>query len=401
MKRMLFDILTGLPAQLLMCYCVCHLVTIRKKICYTALSVVLLAANYWVTLYLLHDLTLVRLLMSVLINLVCTRVFSQESLPRVALATGLMYLVSCASEVLVLLCYVAMHGASHWQPIYAAPGQLLLMRGLCLLIYALLFYPVLALYRKRTGMGRELFLIFPLSQGLLLYCFYAFAFPQRPGIAMGLLLLALAAVCLLADFALYRVIRAMEQSYALEQQNAQLESRLKEQLSYYSGLQESMSRVNQMRHDIGNHLQTAYALLKQGNTTVVQEQLDQLSQQLGELAGGQLCQNQIGDAVLREKQRICVQRGISLTVEADIPSGLSMRGIDLCSLLANMLDNAITGCGGTETPDIALHAACKGGFLIVKVSNPALPSRTQVKEPCADGLPEHGVGLSILRSIAA
>lgn len=403
MKSAILDVLTGLPMELLTCYFMCRLVTIRKKIWYTVVSILLLGGNYFVTLYLLHDSALIRLLASLLLNLICTRLFSQERMSRVALATGLMYLISCVCEVLVMLCYMAMYGPIRWLPTNASLGQMLLLRGMCLIIYALLFYPVLMLWSKRSGsIGKyDLFLIFPLSQGILLYCFFAFAFQFKPSVSIAFLLLGLACVCGLADWGLYRLVRKIEQQHTLAQRNAQLESRLKEQLSYYNGLQESMLRVNQMRHDMGNHIQTAYALLKQGDVEVAHRQLDQLSQTLKEVTGVRLCQNQVADAVLQEKLRECNQQGIALTIDADISSKLPIRGIDLCSLLANVLDNAIKGTNGAETPKIALRAGIKGGFFIVKAHNSTVVHAAPGQVCPADDLPEHGLGLSILREIAA
>ena len=82
-------------------------------------------------------------------------------------------------------------------------------------------------------------------------------------------------------------------------------------------------------------------------------------------------------------------------MQLDIPKALSMEPLHLCSILGNLLDNAIQGASasGVEAPTIRLSSMVEGDYLFIKVTN---PSQTPSNKPVAG----HGYGSRILRDLA-
>lgn len=62
----------------------------------------------------------------------------------------------------------------------------------------------------------------------------------------------------------------------------------------------------------------------------------------------------MADAILNSKLNTAEKLGIKLNVKANIPNVLAMSDVELCSVLGNMLDNAVEACD-------SLPKACNGG----------------------------------------
>ena len=78
------------------------------------------------------------------------------------------------------------------------------------------------------------------------------------------LILSAMAVCVVADAALFTVIRGMAQRSALRAQNALLATQIVRQKEHYTALTDQYQAIRRMRHDIASHLYTIELLLNQG-----------------------------------------------------------------------------------------------------------------------------------------
>ena len=100
------------------------------------------------------------------------------------------------------------------------------------------------------------------------------------------------------------------------------------------------------------------------------------------------------NAVLSEKERLCHEKGITLSVDLALPAGLTVESIHLCSIFGNLLDNAIRGAetAGAERPAVSLRSLREGDYLFLKVTNPSPPP-----QPPREG---RGLGTQILTELA-
>jgi len=55
--------------------------------------------------------------------------------------------------------------------------------------------------------------------------------------------------------------------------------------------------------------------------------------------------NVMADAILNSKLNVAEKMNIKLNVKANVPDKLPMSDVELCSMLGNILDNAVEACG--------------------------------------------------------
>lgn len=108
-----------------------------------------------------------------------------------------------------------------------------------------------------------------------------------------------------------------------------------------------------------------------------------------------LCFNTLCDTVLKLKADECGRKGIRIDIDADIPSELKLTDIELCSLICNLLDNAIEASEDMKGAYIQFYAGTRKDYLFFSVSNMA--SAEHVKRERRTG---RGLGLEIVYNIA-
>lgn len=108
------------------------------------------------------------------------------------------------------------------------------------------------------------------------------------------------------------------------------------------------------------------------------------------------CANAVGDAVLREKERRCRENSIQLQLDAQIPQTVGVSDYHLCSLLSNLIDNAIEACMALEKERrwMKVYIRTEGNYLYLMVENGC--SQEYLQKPRILG---RGLGLEIVKEI--
>lgn len=204
-----------------------------------------------------------------------------------------------------------------------------------------------------------------------------------------------------ADIGFLYGIKRIQKAERLQGQIRFVEEQLTIQNNYYQQMQENILTINQIRHDLTNQLQAAYALLERGEDDKARSHLDQLQNVVQDRVGPRFCPNLMVDAVLSEKFRLCRDNGIRLDINAQLPHDFPIDSTHLCSAFSNLLDNSIHAVRNISNREkyIELRTALNAEYLIIRCTNPALPPILQ-KNSAQDLLRSHGLGLDILRRIA-
>lgn len=95
------------------------------------------------------------------------------------------------------------------------------------------------------------------------------------------------------------------------------------------------------RHDYHNHIQTIKAYLTFNEIDSANQYLNTLDKSLDEVDSYVKSGNLILDAILNSKISIAKKKNIKIVCKADVPNTISLRDVDLCVILGNLLDNAI------------------------------------------------------------
>ena len=204
------------------------------------------------------------------------------------------------------------------------------------------------------------------------------------------------------DLLLMHTFKKINRAHAAELQNEQTQNMLQVQLNYYHQVQDNARVLQQLRHDMSNQLQTLSILLDHGELETAQTQLSSFREDIGRTGKNRYTGNPVVDAVIESKIRSCSDEGIVLECSGTLPTDLNIRAVNLCSIAANLLDNAIHACkslNSDQMPKICFAVSVQEERMIFSCENPVPPGfRLNEKEPELDQ--EHGWGLSILRSIA-
>lgn len=163
------------------------------------------------------------------------------------------------------------------------------------------------------------------------------------------------------------------------------------------------AEMKTLRHDMRHYLATAARLISDGKAEDAKEYLEKISdEKVGGSATGVDTGNTIVDAVINNRINDCVKNNIEIKCLIDSHfEGIS--DMDICILLSNVLDNAVSGCMGTFSPKIELVIGTRMSFTYVIVRN-SIPSSVLSRNPgletSKDDKSVHGFGIGSMRRIA-
>lgn len=176
--------------------------------------------------------------------------------------------------------------------------------------------------------------------------------------------------------------------------------RERQELTYksYEALRCHNEEVMILRHDMNNHFRV---LRDMSSDPSVKAYLGELLGQYEKIRPVMQSGNEMLDIILNGKLSAAMDAGISVEVEkAKIPEKLPLSDADLCSLVMNIVDNAVTAAAasGAVTPYIHIKAHVKSDFLALSCENSANTQQLK-QEQKEETVPKHGLGLKIVRSI--
>ena len=166
-------------------------------------------------------------------------------------------------------------------------------------------------------------------------------------------------------------------------------------------IQNMYRQIQEWRHDYRNHIQNMKNRLDSDNGEL-ERYLDDLADDLTQADTSIKTGNVMADAVLNSKLSVASQKGIRLNVKAHIPDGVAMTDVELCSILGNLLDNAMEACEKLPYDARFIRVYIdkfKGQFyLSVQNSSPAVVRDKGIFHTTKSGT--HGFGLFRIDRIA-
>ena len=166
-------------------------------------------------------------------------------------------------------------------------------------------------------------------------------------------------------------------------------------------IQNMYRQMQEWRHDYRNHIQNMKNRLD-GDQGELEQYLDELADDLTQTDTSIQTGNVMADAVLNSKLSVAEQKSIQLNVKAHIPKGIEMTDVEMCSVLGNLLDNAIEACEKLPCDKRFLRVyidTFKGQFyLSVQNSSPSIQRDKGIFRTTKAGT--HGFGLFRIDRIA-
>ena len=220
-----------------------------------------------------------------------------------------------------------------------------------------------------------------------------FIHQQWHGISIILLLIVL---MLSSYFLFIRLAVEQERQLELELNNQSLAFQIRQ----VDRMKEDLERIRQARHEMRNHYFLLESLQKQGKQKELEQTLQEITRT--QLAADQLVStgNQLVDMILSEKMGEAEQKGIPFLLDVKLPETLAVNQRLLCSLLCNLLDNALEASERTEHPDISFSMRLNKGYLSILCKNrigaSVLKNNPMLRTSKADPF-SHGIGMKLIR----
>ena len=245
------------------------------------------------------------------------------------------------------------------------------------------------------------FIVPLISFAILLYIFILtnshYSIPENLISAVSVSFLAIN----ITVFILYELISIeSEKTYMLVARNKQYE--LTEQ--HNSQVIEIYDKMREWRHDYNNHMQLILGMLEKtgsGGGDII-DYIKNLDEKIKSASLEIVTGNHIIDAILSAKAALASSHAIEFEHNISLTGGLSVEDTDLCSILSNLLDNAIEACCKVEQNRyISLEMLIFKNQLSINISNSAdgryITENGKLKTTKLGDM--HGIGIGHIKSI--
>ncbi len=139
------------------------------------------------------------------------------------------------------------------------------------------------------------------------------------------------------------IIILISRRYAVEKTSVQ-ENYISAELAYINQYKKDQNETRAFRHDIINNLSMLSAMYSDKNYDSAGEHLKTLLGNVQAMSPKYITGDEMLDCIVGIKSSKMEEEGIEFSVEGVIDGGLGMKPVDVCSVFANALDNAIEAC---------------------------------------------------------
>jgi len=295
-----------------------------------------------------------------------------------------------------------------YDSMYAHSEYVVLSSIYSTLIFFVLFMILLVLWKSivdRFWMRAYLlYVIVPLYQLILIMIYYSTCRNlENIELTIGVILVVFS---LIIDFSLIYLVGGMLRKEQVEKELTALYVQRQTEHEYYELAVSHMEEIKEIKKNYTGQLQTLYGLLETGEDSAeLKELLDNSSKKMQETSLKRYCENSIVNAILTIKCGDAEGKNIEMDCACHVPEKVGIEAIDLCSLFANLLDNAIEACEKSEDgkqKTISIRAGVRGGYLIVKTENtysqPVVKEKGKFLTSKSDSA-NHGYGLKLIDDI--
>ncbi len=260
-------------------------------------------------------------------------------------------------------------------------------------------------FKKSHVKSLGLFVMFPVSQ---FFFFCACAYQTWTGERLDLIsnpfILVAVVLSIAADILMYRALMQNTKTQELTQKLTDMQHEMDMQLQYYDGLADKMQEIREYRHDINNLIEVTESLLRRKTTSEDGRMLlEELKEKTANAKMPVFSGNPTVNAILYHKQQTAKELGAEFRVNIPLSEDFPFERSDICSVFANLLDNAIREVSGAADGFIEVSASRSMGLLLIEVRNSTSKVLDSEKgKPASDKSEpqKHGLGLEIVGNIA-
>ena len=206
--------------------------------------------------------------------------------------------------------------------------------------------------------------------------------------------------CIAAYSLLQSMVRIRSDAQALSLKNQLI-------MDNYRAIERNTASTAALRHDLNNQLTALRLLYEKGDLEGLGRRLGELGQELDRLRLPSFSDHFTVNALLQNAAAKAAQAHIRFQARAPLPAELPVDDGDLCSLLMNLLDNALEAAGRVEDPAerfVSVSLQVNQGFLAVSCRNSyaggLLLDEKGWPQTTKEDRNSHGFGLKQMETVA-
>ena len=199
------------------------------------------------------------------------------------------------------------------------------------------------------------------------------------------------------------IIYFMYRVFSLTYQQTEILKQMHSQKEYSEKMLKGDESLRKFRHDYRNHMIVITALLESGNTDRARDYINAMNSSISDTVNKISTGNFIADAILNNKSVVAVQAGNKIKFNGQIPAE-GIADDDVCTILANALDNAIEAT--SKLPDgqtITVEAAVRNSNFILNITNPVAENvkigKNNTLKTTKKNANEHGIGTKNIQRV--
>ena len=215
------------------------------------------------------------------------------------------------------------------------------------------------------------------------------------GVSALLKVIALALICV-------SILLVVRRYLAVQRAEQIAAEQLSVQLRQYEQLVEKNRIVRAMRHDYENNLLSIGVILDAGQTEDARDYVRQLQGEVHTAAYSFATGNYFADAILSDKAAVAAKKEMQISFSGTVPEK-KISNPDLCTILCNLLDNAVRGSDLCAPCTVELDGRETADRWLLTVKNPVAQKVVirggMIRTSKADA-ENHGIGIANVRRAA-
>lgn len=215
------------------------------------------------------------------------------------------------------------------------------------------------------------------------------------------------------------ILELMERSINTQIQQNEDEKKLLEkkyEQDYYLLAMEQKETVKLLQEEINEQIQMVQRLIEEDepeSEDEIQRLLEDMEEKIGKTGKVVFCKDSVLNTILALKYARAQKENLEMNIKAESYVRTRVEDFDMCSIVANLIDNAIEGAkrvqdSGAETKPIQINIGQRGDYLVLKVENPIIEPLKKNKKGRyisskkeTGNFKEHGRGVAIVENALA
>lgn len=184
----------------------------------------------------------------------------------------------------------------------------------------------------------------------------------------------LALVLSIGFMLLKEIIQSYSYSMAFAEEKKQMTRQLAMQTEYSAQIKQQYEEKRRLIHDFRQHIRVINSMVNSSDNNELKQYLSELSYEITSDKGAQsivFCENTAVDALIRYYAGIMDEKGIRSQFHLTIPKKLDISDVELCTVLGNLIENAVEACENQNSGDksVSVSSTVKGSHLFIVIRN--------------------------------